>query len=33
MTNGTLATPGDFNKLGAGTLALLGAAQVGEQLR
>ena len=29
VTNGTLATPGDFNKLGAGTLALLGAAQVG----
>ena len=29
VTNGTLATPGDLNKLGAGTLALLGAAQIG----
>ena len=29
VTNGTLVTPGDFNKLGAGTLALSGAAQVG----
>ena len=29
VTNGTLATPGDFNKLGAGTLALFGAAQIG----
>ena len=29
ITNGTLATPADFNKLGSGTLALLGGAQIG----